>query len=227
MRKPRSDKGKRLINMPFCQIYNMYIVKKMPASAIAELFGCEKSSVLRRMRSLGMKVRHHNDTKRGAKSHNRKSLDDAAVISMYLDGINSQASVARAFGVSSQVISRILRENGVDKKSIGECRDYKKENHPGWNPLKTDEERVSQRSDPNLKTWRNEVFIRDGFSCRKCGDCTGGNLNAHHISPYWNHADLRTDLNNGITLCQSCHTRFHTEYGWKHFTADDFSEFMK
>lgn len=72
--------------------------------------------------------------------------------------------------------------------------------------------------------WRQKVFLRDDFCCQKCGDATGGNLEAHHIkkfsvlieevkknlplmdiysaalmySPLW-------DIKNGETLCETCH----------------------
>jgi len=59
--------------------------------------------------------------------------------------------------------------------------------------------------------WRNQVLLKDNFKCRKCG--YGFNLEAHHIYSYKHEPDLRYDLNNGITFCESCHKRFHREYG--------------
>lgn len=71
--------------------------------------------------------------------------------------------------------------------------------------------------------WRNEVYKRDDYTCQKCGDNTGGNLEAHHK----NHlSDLIRELNiidiidaienkdlwdidNGITLCNDCHIETH------------------
>jgi len=71
------------------------------------------------------------------------------------------------------------------------------------------------------KQWTKDVFIRDHFTCQKCGDNSGGNLEAHHIKPFiiilfennivtyedgincvefWN-------INNGITLCKKCHKK--------------------
>ena len=78
------------------------------------------------------------------------------------------------------------------------------------------------------KNWRQQVFIRDNFTCQKCGDNKGGNLNAHHIKtfkkllievkkylplfdlydgamiykPFWN-------IENGTTLCSKCHQKTH------------------
>lgn len=75
--------------------------------------------------------------------------------------------------------------------------------------------------------WRQQVFIRDDFTCQKCG-IKGGSLNAHHkksfsillkevknclpllslydgamtYSPLW-------ELHNGVTLCKKCHYGLH------------------
>jgi hypothetical protein len=39
--------------------------------------------------------------------------------------------------------------------------------------------------------------------CKSCGDSTGGNLNAHHIKRF-------IDISNGITLCDVCHRKVHS-----------------
>ena len=56
--------------------------------------------------------------------------------------------------------------------------------------------------------WRNEVFIRDKFTCVKCGQI-GGKLNAHHLKSYKKHKRLRYRIDNGITLCEKCHKKIH------------------
>jgi 5-methylcytosine-specific restriction endonuclease McrA len=73
------------------------------------------------------------------------------------------------------------------------------------------------------KLWRQDVFIRDDFTCKEC-DKKGGELEAHHRKPFYklieevktylpllnlyDGAMLYTplwDLDNGITLCKKCH----------------------
>ena len=56
--------------------------------------------------------------------------------------------------------------------------------------------------------WRKQVFERDKYTCQSCGK-RGGELNAHHIKPYAKYKELRTEINNGITLCLECHRAIH------------------
>lgn len=71
--------------------------------------------------------------------------------------------------------------------------------------------------------WVKKVFKRDNFTCQKCGDKKGGNLNAHHIKHLskiikeYNIKDMADilqckelwNINNGITLCVNCHIKEH------------------
>lgn len=73
------------------------------------------------------------------------------------------------------------------------------------------------------RQWRSDVFTRDKFTCKHCGDNTGHNLNAHHIKHLKDIVDeykIKTldqarscqelwNINNGITLCQECHKQEH------------------
>ena len=79
------------------------------------------------------------------------------------------------------------------------------------------------RSLVKYSNWVKSVFKRDGFTCQKCGDKKGGNLNAHHrkqVSDIIKEYNLKEmidvlrckelwDLNNGITLCEKCHQELH------------------
>lgn len=60
------------------------------------------------------------------------------------------------------------------------------------------------------KQWRKEVFKRDNYTCIEC-KMRGGELNADHIKSYSQYPELRLILENGRTLCKSCHNKI----GWK------------
>jgi len=69
------------------------------------------------------------------------------------------------------------------------------------------------RNSPKYIEWREIVFKRDGWKCQICPQI-GGKLHADHIKPFAYYPELRFDINNGRTLCVSCHKKTET-YGWK------------
>uniref|UniRef100_A0A6M3KTS9 Putative homing endonuclease n=1 Tax=viral metagenome TaxID=1070528 RepID=A0A6M3KTS9_9ZZZZ len=60
------------------------------------------------------------------------------------------------------------------------------------------------RNSPEYRYWRSAVYKRDDYTCQQCGK-RGGRLEAHHIKPFATHPELRLDVDNGFTLCKSCH----------------------
>lgn len=94
-------------------------------------------------------------------------------------------------------ISDILRTKALRGK---DCHSYKDGKYA---------ERRGQRETAEYKQWRYSVYLRDKFACQFCGDARGGNLNAHHIFAFADYPDLRTNLDNGITLCKRCHEEQH------------------
>lgn len=76
------------------------------------------------------------------------------------------------------------------------------------------EENYRIRRSKKYADWRTSVFIRDGYSCQSCGaKSSAGNrvrLEADHIKPFATFPELRFDLDNGRTLCASCHRKTPT-----------------
>lgn len=81
---------------------------------------------------------------------------------------------------------------------------YLGQNNPNWRG----------RPAPDYGTdWdniRKEVFERDRWQCRKCGQ--KGYIEVHHIVSIRNYlnAEFANDKANLITLCRACHNRTHT-----------------
>lgn len=73
------------------------------------------------------------------------------------------------------------------------------------------------RKNYKYRQWRDDVFMRDDFTCQECGH--RGILNAHHIKSFsiiLEEYEITTleeallcnelwNINNGITLCEECH----------------------
>ena len=60
--------------------------------------------------------------------------------------------------------------------------------------------------------WAAKVKTRDRLTCRICGKKGGAaSLEAHHIIPVKNDPNglYTLDVNNGITLCKTCHQLVH------------------
>lgn len=89
----------------------------------------------------------------------------------------------------------------------------------------TEKERIMGRNYTEYPLWRASVYERDNYTCRVCGDKTSGNLNAHHLDGYNWCVEKRVDVDNGVTLCNQCHTHFHSEYGYGDNTKQQFIKF--
>lgn len=106
------------------------------------------------------------------------------------------------------------------------CQRLRGEDSPNWNEDLTEEQRLLARNYPEYRDWVQLVYRRDDYTCQKCRK-RGGRLNAHHIKGYADYPELRTDVDNGITLCEECHQIFHKSFGYTKFTAEDLIEFME
>lgn len=76
------------------------------------------------------------------------------------------------------------------------------EEHPAWNGGTTPFRRLIENS-KEYKRWRQSVFKRDKYRCSMCG--SNRNICAHHIKTFSDYPELRTDVSNGVTLCDNCH----------------------
>lgn len=96
--------------------------------------------------------------------------------------------------------------------------------HHWYNPNLTDKDRT--RSRPKNVMFRKELLNRDGYMCKCCGkNKTNNELVAHHLNGYHWCVEQRSDINNGIIICHDCHKLYHSIYGHKYNTREQFTEF--
>lgn len=108
------------------------------------------------------------------------------------------------------------------------CSKPKGEKSHLYDPTIPQEEREKGRwlFSAELQKWRMDVYFRDDFTCQCCFDKNKKNLNAHHLNGY--HWDVKNRFNpdNGITLCEECHSDFHKKYGRRNNTKEQFNKYM-
>jgi hypothetical protein len=68
------------------------------------------------------------------------------------------------------------------------------------------------KASPEYKAWAATVYRLDRFMCQLC-DTKCKKPDAHHIKPVRDFPHLVFDLENGVTLCRTCHRR---TYGKEH-----------
>lgn len=93
---------------------------------------------------------------------------------------------------------------------------HSKENHPNWNPNKTDEERENERKYPEYTEFAKKIMARDNYTCQCCGKKA---TDVHHLYGYAGFPDFRLDQSKSLALCNICHDSFHAwhmmKYGGK------------
>jgi hypothetical protein len=108
----------------------------------------------------------------------------------------------------SQSLLKFYFEHPEMKEKFSQ--DRKGDKHWNWKGGKTPElHRL--RNTPEYEQWRDAVYSRDGWVCRDCG--SKEDLTAHHILSFNDFAEFRFDVQNGVTLCRSCHKIDHEDIG--------------
>ena len=105
------------------------------------------------------------------------------------------------------------------------------ENHPNYNPNLTEEDRERGRHINGYEEWVYKVKEQANFTCDCCGQ-RGHKLHSHHLDGYNWCKERRTDITNGVCLCEHCHNEFHSSkekggYGQGNNTKEQYIEFKE
>lgn len=101
------------------------------------------------------------------------------------------------------------------------------EKHYAWRKDRTTESYGSGRNTIPYRDFWLAVLRRDSYSCQCCGKkASNHKIVVHHLNGYSWSIDERTLVQNGISLCEECHKRFHKIYGNKHNTKEQFEEWI-
>lgn len=94
-----------------------------------------------------------------------------------------------------------------------------------WQGGKTKDQEL-ERKRIEYCLWREAVFERDNWTCQKTG-IRGGKLVIHHICNFADYPELRTSIENGITLTEEKHKEFHKIYGSRNNTREQLEKFLR
>lgn len=132
-----------------------------------------------------------------------------------LDSIAAQCQVNRStiikfldkFGILIRTQSESIKLSGAVKGN----------RNPAWNGGTTPERQRIYKTD----AWKESVkaaYARDEYVCQRCGAPKTGprGLHAHHLKAWAEHPELRTDMDNLVTLCKTCHTWVHSSANVDH-----------
>ena len=92
-----------------------------------------------------------------------------------------------------------------------------------WKGFYDKSEIAKIRDSIEYRDFRQRVMERDKFKCQLTG--LAGHLEVHHITGVSTDASRILDLDNAITLHEGIHNLFHSEYGNKKNTMEQFEEF--
>lgn len=212
----------RRVSLDLEKATSLYVENEWNCYRIGDLLGVSGCTVRRRLRESGVRIRHHNETKRGKPNHRRIDLDPSVVAIEYAKADATVRSLETLFDVNGEIIRRALAVVGIETKK----RDRDGAKNPNWRDDLTAEERANRRDSAKHAKWRVEVYERDGFKCQRCWDDRGKNLNAHHIEAHCQNRPDRHNPDNGITLCVSCHREFHRRYGLRDFGRIQLEEYL-
>ena len=79
---------------------------------------------------------------------------------------------------------------------------YRKEAHWNWHGGITSVDHLERLK--FSKIMRKQILERDNYTCQMCG-IRGGRLQVDHIQSWAEYVELRFEMNNCRTLCESCH----------------------
>jgi hypothetical protein len=154
---------------------------------------------------------------------------------LYLSGKTTR-EIGKIFGCSKVPVERVLKSSGVVFRKPWDSPNHKSknqygENNPAWKGgIKNIYDRFRDLSE--YYEWRKQVLDRDENKCTSCENIN--KLHSHHIKTLktliWEYSlkvnkllkdltreDLTDsyfyDLSNGLTLCETCHKKWHKENG--------------
>lgn len=136
-------------------------------------------------------------------SRDKNYQDEAWLQEKYTEEGLTIPEIADLVGVGAYAVRYWLIRHEIERRESG-FQNGKK--HPLWKGNNaTDNARLAR--------WSRAVKKRDGYECVSCSSTE--NLHSHHIVPRYEDRseEMVYGVDNGETLCRSCHAKRHRERG--------------
>lgn len=207
-------------NMEYKDILEMlYITQRKSLPVIAKELGYDAGNLSRQLKKFNIQAR---DKKDAFKNWWETTDNKDTFINNSKNIGNTILQESRSRDNLRKVMQTSEYKRKISKTKIGNKNAMYKENL-------TEAHRVKTRGIFGYKKWSKTVRERDNYTCKICGKTKEDNIKmvAHHLESYDTCEDLRLDINNGITLCNSCHNKFHNKHKGKKTTRKQFEDFLK
>jgi len=207
-----------MADVEFCAYRNRgwliqkYSSERLPVKAIGKICGVSDCTICNWMKKFGIKARSlseaHGGIQAGMQNPNYGKLmsdEQKEKIRKTKQGSKHTLETRKKMSESQKGAYQEGRRSPVWLGKTGDrC--------PAWKGGRTSEQIIIRMS-LKYKEWRKAVFERDDYTCQGCGSRNGNGkaikLHAHHILPFSENPDSRFDIDNGLTLCKSCHKGRH------------------
>jgi superfamily II DNA or RNA helicase/transposase len=101
-------------NLDERKVIDLYVNKKMSVKAIAKKFGCSSPTIIKRLKQNRIELRSASEVRLGF------NLDERKVIDLYVNKKMSAEAIAKKFGCSSPTITKRLKQNRIELRSVSE-----------------------------------------------------------------------------------------------------------
>ena len=151
------------------------------------------------IKPIGMKGKHQTDEWKKQASERMKQQWESGS----RDGISEKVSQSLKGHLASDKVREHMRVLGKSQKG---------EKNFNWKGgITSENEKIRHALEYII--WRNEIYKRDGWTCRLCK--SKRQIIAHHLKLFSDFPELRFSTDNGIVLCRSCHAKVHRDAGNK------------
>lgn len=182
------------------QLYDLYINQELSIDNIRIQLNTSEISISKLLDKYGIPKRNKTEKCAGWNKG----------IPLYASQKKNLSNIAKARTGEKHPRYGAILENHTRKKISTSLKGrFRKHLNPNWKNGGTTRYRKIVMGQFEYADWRKAVYERDKYTCQKCGKPSNGDIQAHHIYPVKTHPERILNVDNGITLCISCHRSIH------------------